>query len=295
VAAITVLSANWASDAFLETFTIWCNRDRGVVSWPRLIYIAFFCFMVFLLCWQAKYLFRTRTRYLSSEKAEKRKHLVLFLSSLHKDLEKSGGVPKELSLSQDINEDIRRLEALKRGKTPVRWTWEMPLRGIRHHVGDLKTVTLICSEEPIPEQAHLCSEGSISQAHLFLNICRKYNQLKGITFYLLAEKDGMTELICLPTEEIKEPLKGLSGYNFETFDILSLAMWTLLREFKRMGYSDDEIMIDITGGQKPTSVVGASVTINRKIKAQYVQTNYPWGVISYDFILVSADTGRLGI
>jgi hypothetical protein len=69
----------------------------------------------------------------------------------------------------------------------------------------------------------------------------------------------------------------------------------LLREFKRQHVADDRIMIDFTGGQKVTSVVAASVTFNRTIKAQYVQTNAPHQVISYDILLGSSETGGLGL
>ncbi len=62
-------------------------------------------------------------------------------------------------------------------------------------------------------------------------------------------------------------------------------MLHLLRAFKRRRVSDDRIMIDFTGGQKVTSVVAASVTFNRTIKAQYIQTNTPHEVISYDILM----------
>jgi len=53
-------------------------------------------------------------------------------------------------------------------------------------------------------------------------------------------------------------------------------------------------MIDFTSGQKPTSIVAATLTFNRKIKAQYVQTNDPWRVLSYDVVYATTDTTGLG-
>jgi hypothetical protein len=84
------------------------------------------------------------------------------------------------------------------------------------------------------------------------------------------------------------------GWEFERFDDLSRAVLHLIREYKRQNVSEHQIMIDFTGGQKVTSVVAASVTFNRKIKAQYVQTNPPHEVVSYDILLGSAETGGLG-
>ena len=85
------------------------------------------------------------------------------------------------------------------------------------------------------------------------------------------------------------------GFNFEHFDELSDALAYLLRKFRRGKFTDSDIMIDFTGGQKVTSVVAAAITFNRSIKAQYVQTNDPWKAISYDILLASPDTGGLGV
>ncbi|MDR4497190.1 MAG: hypothetical protein MRK02_04590 [Candidatus Scalindua sp.] len=64
-----------------------------------------------------------------------------------------------------------------------------------------------------------------------------------------------------------------------------------IRKAEEKYISENEIMVDITGGQKPTSIVGISVTFNRKIKAQYVQTGDPYDVLSYDVILHNPDHG----
>lgn len=280
IAAITVLSANWAADAFLETFSVWWRGNRGAISWPRITYIVFFILMVRWLYVQRKAFFRPHTRHLSNEPAERRKHLVLFLSNLASGFEKTGGVPERLRISKDIRRDIQELEMLKKSNPPVRWSWEMPLRAIEHHLGTLESVTLICSRE------------SLSQANLFLNICRHYDQLRPIIFYVLAQRNRRSELIC-PSSSVV--IDSHQGFDFESFDELSQAMSILLREFRRQAYSEDEIMIDITGGQKPTSIVAASITFNLKVKAQYVQTNHPWGVLSYDVVLASTDTGGFGV
>ena len=72
-------------------------------------------------------------------------------------------------------------------------------------------------------------------------------------------------------------------------------MRTLLQEFKKKKYYDEDIVIDFTGGQKMTSIVAISMTVNRKINAQYVQTNDPWGVLSYNVRHTPSDTGDFGI
>lgn len=70
----------------------------------------------------------------------------------------------------------------------------------------------------------------------------------------------------------------------------------LMQEFSRRGINDKDIVIDITGGQKPNSVVGAVVTFNRRIKAQYVQTEGDNAIIQYDVVHDTGDAGGgLGI
>jgi hypothetical protein len=63
-------------------------------------------------------------------------------------------------------------------------------------------------------------------------------------------------------------------------------LW-LFDYLKNQGLKEKDIIVDFTGGQKVTSVVAVSVTFNRKITSQYVQTGDPWGVIGYDVVVES--------
>jgi hypothetical protein len=50
----------------------------------------------------------------------------------------------------------------------------------------------------------------------------------------------------------------------------------MLETFRReLDDEEDDIVIDFTGGQKPTSVAAVAITFNRKVRAQYVDTNHP--------------------
>jgi len=161
IAAITVLSANWAADATWATFKIWANGECGDFSvlhaWPVVLFVG----MAILFYRKRNDFFPPHTKHLSKQTTEKRKHLVLFLSKLYPALEKTGGIPQGVKLSQDIYEDIKMLETLKQGAPPIRWIWEMPLRAISYHIGKLETVTIICSKD------------SISQVNFFLTICKQ--------------------------------------------------------------------------------------------------------------------------
>ncbi len=266
----------------------WITGEWGRFSPLRFGYVLFFTIMVYLLIRNRREFFPPRTRRLK-QATDKRKHLVLFLSNLPPDLGKTGGVPEWITLSEDIHQDIQQIESLKRKDAKnFWWQWEMPLRAIAHHLekdhskeDTLKTVTIICSKK------------SISQINHFSTICTQYRQLQGKNFYLLAKKSEHTSRL-IPLSPATD-ITHFQGYNFEDFDEIVSAMDRLLQESARKGFSERDIMVDITGGQKPTSIVGAAMTFNLKIKAQYVQTNDPWKVISYDVVLSSSDTKGLGI
>ena len=278
-AAFVALSAGWAGDAIKETLDIWFSGTRGIPSLSGWAYILSFLVSAILLYRQREAFFRPRTRYLKNEIPEKRRHLILFLSNLNTDKGKfNNGVPSGLTLSNDLDADIKRMEVLKDKKPPLYWSWEMPLRGLRHHIGVLQSVTIICSKK------------SVEQVNWFLDICRRYDSLKDITFSILA-KDP-TELIPTPSGA----LGSARGWNFEDFNELSDAMWTLIKGLKRKhDIKESEITIDFTSGQKVNSVVAAAITFNRKIKGQYVQTNPEWEVLGYDAILAMPNTGGLGM
>lgn len=297
VAACTVLSANWAADAFMGTFSVWSSGTIGCFSLARFIYIILFTIFAICFYYQRDAFFRPRTRYFSNEDAEKRKHLILFLSSL--DTTRSNfvdGLPEGLELHFDnITEDLEIMKKAKESKVNrVKWSWEMPLRAINHHLKKpLETITLICSEKS------LCSEGSLDQAHLFLNICRKYKELNNIRFYLLLQKKCEPKHLDVAFINRANDFKSkefidFQGLNFESFDKLTDAFVYLLglKSFKNV---EEDIMIDITGGQKPTSIVGAAITFNKKIKAQYIQTSDQNRALSYDVILASSHTEGFGL
>jgi hypothetical protein len=281
--AAVMISSNWAAAAISETFSYVCEGPVSRLS-PSPLRIGYVLLYVviwyFIIRWRNTFL-PPRTRYLTSETAEKRKHLVLFLSKLPDQLSNEGGIPSYLCLTTDLANDIRQIRELKCGPSGhPHWQWEMPLCAIFHHLGKLETVTLVCSSE------------SMKQVSLFLRICMNYEDLKPIMFFALGNGKDNVEYLQVTSPEDTGALKG---FNFESFDELSDAMGVLRMKFKEEGRSESQIMIDITGGQKPTSIVGAAMTINRRIKAQYIQTNYPWRVLSYDVVMRSSDIPGVGL
>ena len=272
-----ILCTEKASSSLWGSFDLWIGGELGDISWTGVVSVFLFLLFTLLLYLQKDTFFRPRTRHLLVEKnIEKRKHLVLILSLLRKELVNDWGVPDNyLPLTDNLEEDLMRWDAMKKSHYIPNWSWEMTLRGICHHVGILETVTLICSEQSFP------------QVETFEKIFENYEKLKGIPVFLLVQKNKRFNLI-----KMRERT-GYRAFDFQNLDELSRAFGSMLDEFNNRGIPDKDIIIDITGGQVPTSVSGVLMTLNRKIKAQYVQTNDPWTPVSYDVVYKSWDTGML--
>ncbi len=284
ILAIAVLSSHLAADAIINWLEELFHNQHW---WHPILYISFIVFFVCMASctyWLKNRIFFPYTKVLLNQEAERRKHLILFLSNLRGDLKKSNGIPSGLTLTQDLDEDIEAIVKLKE-ETQRHWAWEMPLRALQHHNKTLETLTLVCSKE------------SLEQSHWFLDIFGRYqiqfNNLQKV-FLLVKEKGSDKFVETHLTKEANDKLEHLvegddkvyDGFNFEDFNELSQAMKTLIEKlckftFKERKVKERDMMIDITSGQAPTSVVGATITFNRKIKAQYISTN-TFDVLSYD-------------
>ena len=284
--ALVAVSVGVLSNGLHESLQAWLG---GIPLPRRLLVSSGGSLLVFVLGAWALYrsrgmLYAPRTRYMTNESPEKRGHLVIFLSHLRTDREKfADGVPMGIQVSGDLEADLAELVRLKdrpaKEETRIQWSWEMPLRAIRHHVGKLRTLVIVCSEE------------SIQQIGWFVAILRKYPALASLSVWAAVKADDDRADFVSETSA----LLRRRGWNFEAFDDLSRAVLEVIRFLGQQGIREKEIMIDFTGGQKVTSVVAAAVTFNRPTKTQYVQTNYPYRVISYDILLGTSDTGGIGM
>jgi len=86
-------------------------------------------------------------------------------------------------------------------------------------------------------------------------------------------------------------VKGISikiyrpALDFEDVDEVYHALDQLVGQIIDSGYKEKDIIVDLTGGQKPTSVALALYTLHRDIVCQYVQTGGDKAVIQYDMAL----------
>ena len=76
--------------------------------------------------------------------------------------------------------------------------------------------------------------------------------------------------------------------DFEQFNEMKNTLHTGITAMKKLGFREEDMIIDVTGGQKTTSIAGAVVTLFSKVTFQYVQTSTPHKVIKYDVEILSS-------
>lgn len=169
----------------------------------------------------------------------------------------------------DLDADLAEMGRRKPG---IRWPWEMPLRGLSHHREALASVTLVCSAESLP------------QAGWFVALLTRY----AATFSRLTP--DACRLLAHSGERVPPSATPPAGgcWDFEDYQQLFDGLNRMMEEFARDGVREPDVMLDVTGGQKTNTVVGAILTVNRQSKFQYVQTNPPHAVLAYDLVVDTA-------
>jgi hypothetical protein len=74
--------------------------------------------------------------------------------------------------------------------------------------------------------------------------------------------------------------RWMNGVDFETAQEMVEALDSIYASLNEV-YKDNEIMVDVTGGQKPPAVVGAAVALEDYRRFQYVSTR-DYKIRSYD-------------
>ncbi len=190
---------------------------------------------------------------LEDPKGSPRKFLVLFLSETKSPVPTGRGGQSLLKYKK-LSDDYQALE--KNLSESERWNWEPCLRGIEIHAGTLERLYVIASK------------ASISQVDAFCAHIRAY-QASGVL---------RRELKIYPVDHARKSLQPIedegggrthgAGIDFEDYMQIKQA----IRHAVDHAGDEGETVIDITGGQKPNSLVGGIMTLDRDLLVQYVQT-----------------------
>lgn len=162
--------------------------------------------------------------------------------------------------------------ARDRVNTKFPWPWQQLLRALKPHEHQLKSVWLVGSRG---------ENGSFRQ----LPKCRRLLQaVLGNDVKIFIEGKGLI------SDEFSDQMardRSSEAVDFEDFDEISKRLDGLFRRIVSKPYSQPEsgIVIDVTGGQKTTSIAAAALTLKSDVVFQYVQTGGE-EVLIYDAVWV---------
>lgn len=163
---------------------------------------------------------------------------------------------------QRVELDPRLEEVLQQQIKGIPFPWQQTLRAIDAHYvpggGGVEAIYLIGSKD---------GEGNVKGSR--------------------GQLDRAIELIRFYFPELKtvEARPRGQGVDFEDMKALLDLLHELMEEAKRAGYREEDIMIDITSGQKTNSIAGVLVTIHHpNLEFQYVGTHPPYAPKTFNAI-----------
>ena len=256
-AFLIIVVGSWTADIIIKMV----REPLDAVPWWELLW----ALPLLLLALRIAYNLGTQLQHVNIIKPKKhncpRKALIMAVSKSSREFELDlAGKTKNINLKSQDNEwkavtlsgDITKdYKALE--ATNVFWNWEPILRGVDIHVSHVEHVRLLVSQGGSDCQA----EDMIKLLGLYLpNACIK--SLPAITFSEPEEVLG----------EIRKAIEELCG---------------------KVG-GEENIMIDVTGGSKTTSIGSAVATLyHPKAAFQYVLTDTDKRVLSFNVTATSQD------
>ncbi len=149
------------------------------------------------------------------------------------------------------NEKIKNFMEWLKEINEIKWSWAVPLLILSKNSKSIEHIRLICTK-------NTSNKGSVNDI----------NKLKFIIlclFIKLRDNDG------IKVHEIE---------SFEKFSILSKLLEKIEEDFeKKYNFKEEEIAFDITGGNKPVSVIGTFFTLKSKTPILYVSQESEFGTV----------------
>lgn len=273
-----IVTGEWLASALLgaQVFKNWFSVFDQY-TWLNIpVAMVLFAFFFFLV-------FRYRKAFLLSrsfhyEQCKHKECIIMILTLPTKDIQiPSGPLPWSLEKKNQKSGETIGSPVVIEGQsliddttmvTPLKWNWQQLMRALIPHLNYLKEVRLIGSPDR-PDK-----DGQI---------------VKGSKFY--AEKAKILVNTYYPDVEVNIHPKAV---DFEDFNALKSELNEIMTDLKKKNkYSADQIIMDVTGGQKTASIAAATVTLSSQMNFQYVRTvdfgDVPLNkdVMSYDVRLYS--------
>ncbi len=259
---VTILISNVGGNILSDLFDL-----LKLPIWLQIIIIIPIVYILLIISYQERgKLFPFKM--LSKHICEPHKGLIILLSDCNCSIENKCFPLKITKVDKDDKDNITKVieknikgESLEddiKAVDGIKWNWQQLLRGLLPHIKSLEIAYLIGSKDTCDDSGKLIKKGShndINNAHLIIS---KY------------------------FPEIREIKMLEKQIDFEDFDELIKYINKSIIYIKNTGIDEKDIIIDVTGGMKTTSIAGAVVTMNKKVKFQYVQTFVPFKTIAYD-------------
>lgn len=155
----------------------------------------------------------------------------------------------------------------------ARVSWRMPLQAIAHHArgrtdgtpGALQRVVVIGSSDRQPGDG----TGTVHHFKKFRDLVGKLRQDDPN-----ASEFSISDLHGLIRKYRVRVVKDYSnGVDFEKPSELEEAVYHAFLALNQSGIPDEDILVDVTGGQKPLSIAGAVVALAKQRRIQYISTH----------------------
>ena len=185
--------------------------------------------------------------------------------------------------------------------------WEMPLRAIAFHLETLnidntsssrsllEQLTIFASKRSETKNANgdvqIREAASVVQVGTFIYILQQYlvakyknkNEVMINLYVQQAQPKIGASYQTLPADKLSEVhYQNGRGLDFGSYEQLSTALMQYLEKDQKNEHRYADIVVDITGGTKPTSVAGALAATVLDVRNQYVDTATK-NVEGYDF------------
>lgn len=255
LALATLVTGGWATDGLKgdELFARWLPEGTPQ-GW-----VAAGATTLFVLCAWRLFLHRRELMgvgALSQHPAEARRALVLPLSvprPLPVIGPGAGARVGAVNLTGNLRRDVELLS-----EAGLRWNWQQVLRALKPHADTLEHVYLIGSaDDAAGEGSHRCMEHAKTLVRLYFP---EGGRLRGVHH---------------PGEPVDfDDVRAMMAAMRRGIDVLT----------DDTGLRQEDVVIDVTGGLKPTSIAGAVMTLNGAVTFQYVHTNKADEVWEYDLL-----------
>lgn len=262
-----VLFGAWTADAikgappFLDWFGESIRNTPGIKLVFALVLLAG-------LCATAYWLHRSRSAWGAPARlldqrpgGEPRKVLVVGLSKPSKEI-KGFDLGKDASiiLYKDATGDLLKIHSLDDAlenmqQDEVRHNWQQSLRAVNHHAKEQLKLLVV-----VPSSGNDGSGQHTEQFKAWMNHYKHTGRWKNFD------------------------VETVTAANYEHFKELQDSYIAAIRLAEKMGFKESDVVIDVTAGQKTTSIAAAMVTLTTEADFQYIQTAKPFEPITYSVV-----------